>query len=212
MVSQFRSIRRPLIANAQGRGLPAVENGRTIMVTSALPGEGKTFCSIHLGLAISAELDCSVVLVELDLIKPSLLKTLGVPPRHGITNWFNEPDADIRDYVCDTNVRDLKILPSGTGTAAAANMLSSRRLDTMFEQLRANYPNHFIVLDTPPVIPASEARVLPNYAGQVAFVVAAGESPASAVTEGLEHVQGAEVVGLIMNKFRPDKVYSSYGY
>ncbi|MEZ5651318.1 MAG: hypothetical protein R3E87_12295 [Burkholderiaceae bacterium] len=212
VVSQFRSIRRPLIANAQGRGLPAVDNGRTIMVTSAMPGEGKTFCSIHLGLAIASELDCKVVLIELDLIKPSLLKTLGVSPRHGITDWFKERDADIRDFVCDTNVRDLKILPSGSGASSAANMLASRRLENMFDQLRAAYPGHFIILDTPPVIPASEARVLPNYVGQVAFVVAAGETPASAVSEGLEYVQGAEVVGLIMNKFRPDKVYSSYGY
>ena len=81
---QFRVIKRPLIANAMGRGAAPIKHGNLIMVTSAVPGEGKSFTSLNLAMSIAAELDNTVMLVDADVARPSLLRTLGLEPGPGL--------------------------------------------------------------------------------------------------------------------------------
>jgi protein-tyrosine kinase len=93
MADQYRVIKRPLIANALGKGAtPRVEHGNLIMVTSALSGEGKSFTSINLAMSIAAELDHTVMLVDADVARPSVLKVLGLPPRRACSRcWKARP-------------------------------------------------------------------------------------------------------------------------
>src|SRR5262249_44855555 len=84
VADQFRVIKRPLITNALGNGAAAVRNRNLIMVTSALPGEGKTFTAVNLAMSIAMELDHTVLLVDADVAHPSLPKTLGVPSEAGL--------------------------------------------------------------------------------------------------------------------------------
>lgn len=90
---EFRVIKRPLLDNASGKSAAPVANGNLIMVTSAMPGEGKSFTAINLAMSMAMELDYRVLLVDADVAKPSLMKTLGLPPVLGcwICCWTNAP-------------------------------------------------------------------------------------------------------------------------
>ena len=112
---EFRRIKRPLLANAFGQGLPAALNGERIMITSALPSEGKSFCAIHLALSIASEVENSVVLIEADVAKPTVLSKLGVEPRRGLANWFEDQTIDVTDPAVSTDLPGLKIVPAGLG-------------------------------------------------------------------------------------------------
>ena len=103
MADQYRVIKRPLIANAVGKGAAMLTHGNLIMVTSALPGEGKSFTSINLAMSIAAELDHTVMLVDADVARPSVLKMLGLPPGPGLLELL-EGKAEMADVLLRTNV------------------------------------------------------------------------------------------------------------
>ena len=171
---EFRRIKRPLLANAFGQGLPAALNGERIMITSALPSEGKSFCAIHLALSIASEVENSVVLIEADVAKPTVLSKLGVEPRRGLANWFEDQTIDVTDLAVSTDLPGLKIVPAGLGAPDSIDMLASRAMARFFDLLREAYPNHLIIVDAPPLLPATEAKVLATHMGQVVVVVEAG--------------------------------------
>ena len=113
MADQYRVIKRPLIANAIGRGAATVTHGNLIMITSALPGEGKSFTSINLAMSIAAELDHTVMLVDADVARPSILRMLGLPAGPGLLELL-EGKADMASVLMRTNVDKLTVLPSGS--------------------------------------------------------------------------------------------------
>lgn len=209
---EFRRIKRPLLANAFGQGLPAAVNGKRIMITSALPSEGKSFCAIHLALSIASEVENNVVLVEADVAKPSVLKKLKIEPRKGLSNWFANQKIDVCDLTLATEIPGLKIVPAGKGAPDSIDMLASRAMSTFFDELERAYPEDLIIIDAPPLLPATETKVLATYMGQVVVVVEAGETPKTVVADALEMLTDIEVVGLVLNKSRHQPKNAGYGY
>ncbi|MDZ7592170.1 MAG: P-loop NTPase [Rubrivivax sp.] len=122
---QFRVIKRPLIANAVGRGAAALKHGNLIMVTSALAGEGKTYTAVNLAMSIAAELDHTVMLVDADVARPSVLKVLGLPQGPGLLDVL-ERKAELPEVLLRTNVDKLTVLPGGT-PAPACNRTPGQR-------------------------------------------------------------------------------------
>lgn len=94
LANEFRVIKRPLIANAIGRGAAPVANGKLIMITSALPGEGKSFTAVNLAISIAMELDNSVMLVDADVARPSVLNMLGLQPAKGLLDVLGSNSVD----------------------------------------------------------------------------------------------------------------------
>lgn len=209
---EFRRIKRPLLANAFGQGLPAARDGERIMITSSLPSEGKSFCAIHLALSIASEVDNSVVLVEADVAKPTVLEKLGIRPRRGLANWYEDQSIDVADITLSTNVPGLKIVPAGMNAPDSIDMLASRAMGTFFDRLRQAFPNHLIVVDAPPLLPATETKVLATIMGQVVVVVEAGETAKSVVADALEMLKDIEIVGLVLNKSTHQSKNAGYGY
>ncbi len=209
---EFRRIKRPLLANAFGQGLPAAVNGTRIMITSALPSEGKSFCAIHLALSIASEVENNVVLVEADVAKPSVLKKLKIRQRKGLSNWFANQSMDVCDLTVATEIPGLKIVPAGKGAPDSIDMLASRAMSTFFDELERAYPDDLIIVDAPPLLPATETKVLATYMGQVVVVVEAGETPKTVVADALEMLTDIEVVGLVLNKSRHQPKNAGYGY
>jgi len=113
IAEEYRLIKRPLLLNAFGQGATPVRNGNMIMVTSSLPGEGKTFCSINLAISIAMELDRTVLLVDADVAKPSVLRYLGVKAEHGLLDVLRDEKLNIGDVLIKTNVENLSSLPAG---------------------------------------------------------------------------------------------------
>ena len=124
MADQYRVVKRPLIANVMGKSAAAIKHANLIMVTSALAGEGKSFTAINLAMSIAAELDRTVMLVDADVARPSVLRVLGLPPGAGLLELL-EGKAQMADVLLRTNVDKLTLLPSGSPHPRATELLAS---------------------------------------------------------------------------------------
>jgi protein-tyrosine kinase len=216
MADQYRVIKRPLIVNAVGRGAATVAHGNLIMVTSALPGEGKSFTSINLAMSMAAELDHTVMLVDADVARPSILRMLGLPPGPGLLDLL-EGKADMSSVLLRTNVDKLTILPSGTPHPKATELLASDAMSALLSDMASRYPDRIIIFDSPPLLLTTESRVLATHMGQIVLVVHADRTLQGTVQEALAAIESCPVKMTVLNKARPDAIggygaYGGYGY
>ncbi|MBW8900015.1 MAG: chromosome partitioning ATPase, partial [Massilia sp.] len=125
LLEDFRVIKRPLLQRAFAERKEGDKPGNMIMVTSSLPGEGKTYCAINLAMSIAMELDHTVLLVDADVARPSVLRSLGLPAHRGLMDILLDDKVDMADVMLRTNVDTLTILPAGTSTPRATELLAS---------------------------------------------------------------------------------------
>ena len=208
----MRRVKRPLLANVYGQGVDIVPNGRRIMVTSAIPGEGKTFTAMHLALSIASEKESSVILVDGDIVRPTVSSSLGLKPRPGVTDWYEESDRSARDFVVNTDFPGLRMISAGSKTLPSCELLASRATERFFAELGKAFPNDIIIVDSPPLLVASEAKVLASYMGQVLFVVGAGISSEQQVKESIELLDPEQSLSLVLNQSTQSSAFKSYGY
>jgi exopolysaccharide/PEP-CTERM locus tyrosine autokinase len=214
LADQYRVIKRPLIANAMGRGAATVAHGNLIMVTSALPGEGKSFTSINLAMSIAAELDHTVMLVDADVARPSILRMLGLPPGPGLLDLLGGK-TDMASVLLRTNVDKLTILPSGSPHARATELLASDAMSHLLADMATRYPDRIIIFDSPPLLLTTEARVLATHMGQIVVVVHADRTLQSTVRQALNAIEACPLKLMVLNKTRSNAGGSygeSYGY
>jgi exopolysaccharide/PEP-CTERM locus tyrosine autokinase len=211
VADQFRVIKRPLIANAVGKGAATLKHGNLIMVTSAMAGEGKSFTAVNLAMSIAAELDHTVVLVDADVGQPSVLRMLGLPPGPGLLDVL-ERKAELSDVLLKTSVDKLTVLPSGTPHEKATELLASDAMSALLEDMATRYPDRIIIFDSPPLLLTTESRVLASHMGQIVFVVAAGGTQQAAVQQALDTIESCPVRLLVLNKARVGSKAYSYGY
>ncbi len=209
---RFRLIKRPLLSNITGRLAPKLDKARRIMVTSSRPGEGKTYCAINLAMSLAAERDSSVLLIDADVVRPAVPKTLGFTAERGLIDWLLGDVESIHDLVISTNIRRLSILPAGRRHELATELLSSGSMARVLDGLTAAYPNRIFVFDAPPLLAAAEAQALASHMGQVILVVEAGVTPRSVVDDSLAMLKSAPMLGVVLNKARESGGPGSYGY
>jgi exopolysaccharide/PEP-CTERM locus tyrosine autokinase len=200
---QFRSIKRPLIQRAFEAAHPAAENARaqrSIMVSSALPGDGKTFTSLNLALSMALERDHSVILVDGDLPKPHITELFNARHEPGLLDVLENSSLGIGSVVLQTDMPGLCVLPVGRSTANATELVASARMREVIGELEALDPNGIVVVDSPPVLLTSEARVLSSLFAQVVMVVRAGGTPQQAVMEALRLIGQGPEVNLVLNQ------------
>ena len=185
LASEFRVIKRPLLANAMGKATSPIRNGNLIMVTSALPGEGKSFTAINLAISIAMEMDNTVMLVDADVARPTVLSMLGLPPAEGLLDVVTANSLDISGVLLRTNIEKLSILPSGTQHQRATELLASDAMIRLLDDMAKRYPDRIIIFDSPPLLATTEARTLATHMGQIVVVVQAGETSQGAVKEAL---------------------------
>lgn len=208
VADQFRVLKRPLLTSAKATGDAAVHHGNLIMVTSALIGEGKSFSSVNLAMSIAMELDSTVLLVDADVARPSVLRMLGLPPGPGLLDVL-EGKADISSVLLKTNIDKLTLLPSGTPHMQATELLASDAMRLLLDDMSRRYPDRIVVFDSPPLLLTTEARVLATQMGQVVMIVQADKTLQADVEHALATIKGCQHVNLVLNKARVD---SSGGY
>lgn len=212
IADEYRVVKRPLIMNAQGKGAAPVENGNLIMVTSSMPGEGKSFTAINLAMSIATELDNTVLLVDADLARQSVLNVLGLPPAKGLMDVVAGDRLALSDVLLRTNVERLTLLPAGTAHSRATELLASDAMIQLLGEMASRYPDRIIVFDSPPLLVTTEARTLAAHMGQIVMVVEAEKTTHATLKQALTTIEACPVKLLMLNKSSRSKAGSYYGY
>ncbi len=211
LADEFRVIKRPLIANAMGRGGVPIVNGNLVMVTSALPGEGKSFTAINLAISIAMELDNTVMLVDADVARPSVLNMLGLAPAPGLLDVVAKNSVDISSVLMRTNIEKLSILPSGTQHPRATELLASDAMVRLLDDMARRYSDRIIIFDSPPLLLTTESRAIATHMGQIVIVVNAGNTAQAAVMQAVATLEACPVKMMVLNQAR-QAVGDGYGY
>ncbi len=209
IAEEFRLIKRPILKNVAD-----LEGGNSnlIMVTSALPGEGKSFTAINLAISIAMELDHTVLLVDADVSKPSILKNVGLPAAPGLMDVLSENNIELSEFLLKTNIPKLSILPAGMPHANATEFLASEAMNRLLDEIAQRYSDRIVIFDSPPLIATTEARVLATHMGQIVMVVESGRTPGGALHQALTAVEACPIKMMVLNKSTGEKVGGYYGY
>ncbi|HOB14047.1 MAG TPA: capsular biosynthesis protein [Novosphingobium sp.] len=217
LLEEFRIIKRQLLYNAgqlgqQGMGSAA----QRILICSPHPGEGKSFTSVNLALAIAAEKESEVLLVDADFAKPSVLSMLGLPGGPGLMDALSNPDIDVADCVIGTDIPGLWVLPAGSATTSDSEYLSSSRTAAVLERLTQGAPHRIVIFDSPPALAASPAAELAKYVGQAVLVARADRTGQGALEDAISLLSACPNIQLLLNAvhFSPSgrRFGSYYGY
>jgi exopolysaccharide/PEP-CTERM locus tyrosine autokinase len=211
IADEFRVIKRPIIRNALGLDGTRIKHANLVMVTSALPREGKTFTSVNLALSIAMEFNSTVLLVDGDVAHPTLPSLLGAPGSPGLLDLLTS-NVSVADALVKTNVDRLSLLPSGSRHARATELLASAQMGALLAELSERYRDRIIVFDSPPLLATTEARVMAMHMGQIVMVVAADQTTQHTVSQALATIESCEVVMMLLNKCSQTEVGSYYGY
>lgn len=208
---QFRVIKRPLLDNATGKGASVVANGNLIMVTSSLPGEGKTFTAINLAMSLAMELNHTVMLVDADVARQSVMQTLGLAPAPGLLDLLLDDKIGLTDVLLRTNIDNFTLLPTGLPNPRATELLASDAMVALLNDMGKRYSDRIIVFDSPPLLLTTEARVLASHMGQVVIVVQAEKTLQSQVQDALSTIEACPIRLMVLNQAR-SRGLGAYGY
>nr|WP_315191418.1 XrtA-associated tyrosine autokinase [uncultured Albidiferax sp.] len=214
IADQYRVIKRPLISNAMGKGASLIENGNLIMVTSALAGEGKSFSAINLAMSIATELDNTVMLVDADVARPSVLRMLGLPASPGLLDLLVGDVDDLSSVLLKTNIDKLTLLPSGTPHLRATELLASEAMSQLIKNIANRYSDRIIIFDSPPLLLTTESRVLATHMGQIVMVVHAEKTLQVDIQHALSSIEACPVKMMVLNQAKSNQQggYGGYGY
>jgi len=217
LLEEFRIVKRQLLLNAsqlqqQGMGYAA----QRVLICSPHPGEGKTFTAVNLALAIAAEKETEVLLVDADFAKPSVLSSLGLPGGKGLMDALADPALDVADCVQGTDIAGLWVLPAGNATTSDTEYLSSSRTRQVLDRLIEGAANRFVIFDSPPALAASPAAELAKYVGQAVVVARADRTGQGALDDAIRLLSACPNIQLLLNavQFSPSgrRFGSYYGY
>jgi receptor protein-tyrosine kinase len=193
-------LKRPLIGNATAApGTSARKNGNVIMVTSAVPGEGKSFTAVNLAMSLAIEVDRSVLLVDGDVARPSVPRILGIEPQRGLMDVLADPSTSLADVIATTNVPRLSVLTAGTPHRRASEMLASDAMARCIDELASRNPRRIVIFDSPPLLATTEAHQLASRMGQIVFVVRAESTMQRDVRQALAMLEACPIKLLVLN-------------
>ena len=204
LAEEFRLIKRQLLVTRERIAATGDEaRARTMLICSARPQDGKTFCAINLALSMAAERDTEVLLVDADFAKPDVMNQLGLDdgPKGGLglLDALADDHLDPEALVITTDVPHLSVLPVGTQSTSDTELLASARTRAVIARLLAANPRRIVLFDSPPVLAASPASVLAMLVGQVMMVVRADRTPESELAAAVGLLDACEHIALVLN-------------
>jgi receptor protein-tyrosine kinase len=180
-----------------------------------LPGEGKSFVSLNLAMSIAMEVDCTVLLVDADVVSPAMPGLLDIPVGKGLMDLLVEPQLAFGEVLLRTNVERLALLLAGTPHRGASELLASEAMTRLLQEVSARYPDRIIVFDSPPLLATTESRILASRMGQVVVIVEAERTTHGVLESALSTVESCPVVLTMLNKALETDAgsyYGQYGY
>jgi Mrp family chromosome partitioning ATPase len=211
LLEEFRIVKRELLADARAVDDPLA---RRILVSSPHPGEGKTYCAVNLAIALAAERDVEVLLIDADVLNPSITRQLGLEPDAGLMDAISDKTLRPEELVSPTDIDGLFVMQAGTGSALDSEYLTSARTAQVLDRLTRGAPNRFVIFDTPPALLASPAAELAAYVGQVLLVVRADQTGRAALDDARQLLSACPDIKLLLNatQFSPSgRRFGDYG-
>ncbi len=209
LAEEFRMVKRQLLLTARAVAAKdtarAADRARMVLVCSANPDEGKTFCAINLALSMAAEKDVEILLVDADFAKPDILERLGLPSGPGLLDALSGAVASAEDCILDTDIPQLSVLPAGAKSNSDTELLASDRARAILDGLAQANPRRIVIFDSPPALAASPASVLALHVGQVLVVVRADQTSEGDLRDAVSALDGCEHIQLVLNSvsFQP---------
>ncbi|HUL20705.1 MAG TPA: polysaccharide biosynthesis tyrosine autokinase [Thermodesulfobacteriota bacterium] len=214
---QFRKLRNQVLKP----NLP--DSPKTIMVTSATAGEGKTFVAANLAAGIAHDLHFHALLVDCDLRNPALSHWFGVQNGHGLSDYL-VGKGNLSDLLMKTRMDKLMILTGGSSQEKPAELLGSKKMEALVHELKARYADRYIILDSTPLLVAAEPEVLARLVDGIVIVVRAGVTPRETIKQAIASLDPKKIMGFVLNDvefkssglssryFGSDGYYTKYGY
>jgi len=199
LAEEFRLVKRQLMVTARSLRRTDADKSRTILVCSAKPNDGKTYCAVNLAISMAAEREVEVILIDADFAKPDVMSRLGLVEGRGLLDALADPAIDIETCVVPTDIPQLSVLPAGTKSHSDTELLGSARTAKLIAGLLAADPRRVLIFDSPPVLAASPAAVLAHHAGQTVLVVRADRTVESDLREAVALLDGCEEIQLLLN-------------
>jgi exopolysaccharide/PEP-CTERM locus tyrosine autokinase len=213
LAEEFRLVKRQLLTTAADIEKRDPQAARMVLVCSAQPGDGKTFCAINLALSLAAERDLQILLVDADFPKPDILDRLGIAASgQGLLDALGDPAIDVEALVIPTDVPQLSVLPAGKRTNADTELLRSDHAQDVLERLLSADPDRIVIFDSPPALAASPAAVLASLVGQTVLVVRADRSSESDLREAVALLDGCDDIQLLLNATTYRAEGARFGY
>jgi len=183
---------------------------KTIMVTSAMPGDGKTFVAANLAVSIASGIDEHVLLVDCDLRRPDIHKLFGLSSSDGLHEHLSGK-KQLADLLIKTNINKLSILPAGHPPNNPSELLASGAMKGFLEEIRDRYDDRIIILDTAPSQVLAEANVLSNFVDGIIFVIRSEKTPRELIRKAIDGLGRDKILGIVFNGYSQEqKTYGKY--
>lgn len=205
---QFRAIKTSIMFPENGREL------RTILVTSAVPGEGKSFVSANIAAAIASSMDNSVLVIDSDLRRPTVADIFSLPPKAPGLDLFLNNKCVLEDVIYRTHIKKLSVIPAGGGVDNPSELITSSTMTHMLSDVRSRYEDRYTIIDSPPPLFAPETIAISKHVDGIVVVVRNDKTLKKSVSDMLDKLDRSKVIGIVLNRYdvtlRMDHGYKEY--
>ena len=209
---EFRVAQRQVLRNAASPDVVEQGNANLIMLTSARPGEGKSFVSLNLAASIARQRDHDVLLVDIDYKQDSIGTALGLSGARGLLDLVTDPTLDPEQVIVQTGLKNLSFLPIGQHGERSPELFATRQATRLIQSLGRRYADRLVILDAPPCLATSEPGVLASIVGQIVLVVEAEKTQREEVEAAMDLIHTCPTITLLLNKVQVSSRYSFGAY
>ena len=212
LAEEYRHIKRRILGNVVPGILDNERPVNLIMITSSVPGEGKTFTSMNIALSIAAELDKTVLVVDADIVKSDLSRAFNMQREIGLFDYLENPSIGVESIIYRTSISSLSLIPAGRSDIAISEKLASGTMRRLTDEIAERYSDRIVIFDCPPILATSGASSLAPHVSQIIMVVEARDTSQAVVRDALSVIGDNRVTGLVLNKSKSARSHSGYYY
>jgi len=205
---QFRSIKTSILYPENGRDI------RTILVTSAVPGEGKSFVASNIAAAIAGSMDNSVLVVDSDLRRPTISDIFALPKQASGLDLYLNNKCPLEQVIYRTQIEKLSVIPAGNIVDNPSDLITSSTMTQMLSDVRSRYSDRYVIIDSPPPLFAPETIAVSKHVDGIIIVIRNDKTLKKSVSDMLDKLDRSKVIGVVLNRHNPalkkDRGYRSY--
>jgi non-specific protein-tyrosine kinase len=190
---RFKLLRAKIVNENRARG------NRTFLITSTRNMEGKSFCAINLAITFAREVDHEVLLIDMNVKNPSVLRYLGIGEQPGILDCLHD-NVPIADMVICPGVERLRLLPLGGGRLKSGELLRSRKAGLLIQDMKRRHRDLFIIVDGPALTDGADSVIFSEFVDRTLFVVEHGRVKQHQCAAALSHLDRKKILGVVFNK------------